>query len=90
MALPGSWKERPHMKLYPLGGQWVLETGEGERYWWQEELIPMDAKERQLERQLQSAVRQYEELRGIAQELQEEARKLRDYIQREMKSGRRS
>lgn len=93
MKLKGDYERRPALKARRLAGQWLLEfglAGQTEIYFWEEDPEPMPCKERILEplrkelaekdRQIQSVSRQYGELREVAIRLQEDGRKMRDYI----------
>ncbi|MBR5508704.1 MAG: hypothetical protein IKV59_01475 [Lachnospiraceae bacterium] len=90
--IPGTWNRRPRIQVYLLNGQCLLDVGIhgmhqihiwDEQFSLYEEQITEPVKKllQEKEAQLQYVSRQYEELRKIAIELQEDGKKMREYIQ---------
>lgn len=93
--LPGEFPVRPVLEPVSAGTRRILIYGkQGEEMIFQLEngtvsaMGEEDGRVRELEEQLDYAQNQYEELRQITLRLQEDGRRMRDYI-RERKSGRR-
>ena len=93
--LPGGFPVRPVLEPVSAGTRKLLIYGkQGEEMicQWENGTVTVmeeeDGRVRELEEQLNYAQNQYEELRQITLRLQEDGRRMRDYI-RERKNGRR-
>ena len=97
--LPGTYARRPVLEIHRLGVWWILEMGlpgDGSYFIWKEngEMIPareqavMEERKKIKEQEQQIAYisEQYEQLRKITMELQEDGRRMMDYI-RQKQSG---
>lgn len=99
VRIPGTWDVRPFVKTYMIGERWLLEIGNAGRRelrCWEdsfpvyEELLT-ETYQKLLEdknAQIQYISSQYENLRKIAVELQEDGKKMREYIQNQQKGHR--
>ncbi len=97
--LPGTYARRPVLEVHRLGIWWLLEMGlpgDSSYFIWKEngEMIPAreqavrkeQEKIKEQEQQIVYISEQYEQLRKITMELQEDGRRMMDYI-RQKKSG---
>ena len=97
--LPGTYARRPSLEIHRMGVWWILEMGlpgDGSYFIWKEngEMIPAREqavreerkKIKEQEQQIAYISEQYEQLRKITMELQEDGRRMMDYI-RQKKSG---
>lgn len=97
--LPGTYARRPVLEIHRLGVWWILEMGlpgDCSYFIWKEngEMIPAREqtvreerkKIKEQEQQIAYISEQYEQLRKITMELQEDGRRMMDYI-RQKKSG---
>ena len=97
--LPGTYARRPVLEIHRLGVWWLLEMGlpgDSSYFIWKEngEMIPAreqavrkeQEKIKEQEQQIAYISEQYEQLRKITMELQEDGRRMMDYI-RQKKSG---
>ncbi len=97
--LPGAYDKRPVLEIHRLGVWWVLEMGlSGSLLYfiWEEngKIVPVreqavreeQKKIKEQEQQIAYISEQYEQLRKITIELQEDGRRMMDYI-RQKKSG---
>ncbi len=97
--LPGSYDKRPVLEIHRLGVWWILEMGlpgSLSYFIWEEngKIVPAreqtvreeQEKIKEQEQQIAYISEQYEQLRKITIELQEDGRRMMDYI-RQKKSG---
>lgn len=97
--LPGTYSRRPMLEIHSLGVWWILEMGlpgSSLYFIWEEngEMIPAREqavreerkKIKEQEQQIAYISEQYEQLRKITMELQEDGRRMMDYI-RQKKAG---
>lgn len=97
--LPGTYARRPVLEIHRLGVWWILEMGlpgDSSYFIWKEngEMIPAREqavreerkKIKEQEQQIAYISEQYEQLRKITMELQEDGRRMMDYI-RQKQSG---
>lgn len=97
--LPGTFSKRPVLEIHRLGAWWVLEFGLPENmtyFIWKENQKFIPAREqlgkeerekiKEQEQQIAYISEQYEQLRKITMELQEDGRRMMEYI-RQKKSG---
>lgn len=97
--LPGTYARRPVLEIHRLGVWWILEMGlpgDSSYFIWKEsgEMIPAREqavreerkKIKEQEQQIAYISEQYEQLRKITMELQEDGRRMMDYI-RQKKGG---
>ena len=85
--LPGVYDARPSLQMFQIGKKEYLLFGDRQKeslYEWKEGTVTKwesdQEKMKELEAQITYAREQYEELRQIALKLQEDGRKMRDYI----------
>lgn len=99
VRIPGMWEKRPIIEPSVIGDQWILKIGvpgRKELRCWEEGFPVYEEKitghYRKLladkDTQIQYISHQYEELRKIAVELQEDGKKMREYIQNQQKGHR--
>ena len=99
VRIPGNWDKRPNVKIYRMGGQWVLEIGipgKKEIRCWEDAFAIYEEQFtghyqkllEEKEAQIRNISRQYEDLRKIAVGLQEDGKKMREYIQNQQKGHR--
>ena len=97
--LPGVYDQRPVLEIHRLGVWWILEMGlpgKFSYFIWEENGKIVSAREqavreeqkkiKEQEQQIAYISEQYEQLRKITIELQEDGRRMMDYI-RQKKSG---